>query len=192
RPDAWADLEASNLSGPSFAYPGQTVGFGWRVRNVGLAQTSRDDRTMVSAWSDRIMLSPDAVLGDGNDVVVAEVLHAGVLTVGSHYDANASVALPRVAPGRYHVFIVADAGDAVCEYLDEGANSAAAAQVLTLRLAIAPADQTVDELDPLSLTVVPGMTGLPEGALTFGLVEAPDGMSLEAETGLLTWTPSEA
>ncbi|MCP5527995.1 MAG: cadherin-like domain-containing protein [Verrucomicrobiales bacterium] len=192
RADEFADLELAELDAPSLAYPGQTVGFGWRVRNVGLAQTSRDDRTMVSAWSDRIMLSPDAVLGDGNDVVVAEVLHAGVLTVGSHYDANASVALPRVAPGRYHVFIVADAGDAVCEYLDEGANSAAAAQVLTLRLAIAPADQTVDELDPLSLTVVPGMTGLPEGALTFGLVEAPDGMSLEAETGLLTWTPSEA
>jgi RHS repeat-associated protein len=57
---------------------------------------------------------------------------------------------------------------------------------------IAPiADLTIDEESPFQLTVVASDPDLPENLLTFELLEAPEGGIIHAESGEITWTPSE-
>src|SRR5439155_1508100 len=63
-------------------------------------------------------------------------------------------------------------------------NSAPVLTVLT--------NQTVDELSTLILTNKVIDPDIPVNTLTFSLVSAPPGMTLDAGTGVLTWTPTEA
>jgi hypothetical protein len=53
-------------------------------------------------------------------------------------------------------------------------------------------DQTLHELTPLALTATATDVDLPAQALTFSLVEAPAGMAIDAASGGITWTPTEA
>ncbi len=52
--------------------------------------------------------------------------------------------------------------------------------------------QTIDEETLLTFTVAGGDVGLPPRTPTFSLVDAPWGAAIDAETGVFTWTPSEA
>jgi len=54
------------------------------------------------------------------------------------------------------------------------------------------ADQQVDEQAPLTLALSATDANLPSDSLTFRLENAPAGASVDAQTGLFTWTPSEA
>ncbi|WP_042475472.1 putative Ig domain-containing protein [Bacillus ndiopicus] len=53
-------------------------------------------------------------------------------------------------------------------------------------------DQTVNEGDFLTFTVTATDTDLPANTLTYSLVGAPVGASINAKTGVFTWTPTEA
>jgi len=53
-------------------------------------------------------------------------------------------------------------------------------------------DRVVDELTELSFTATATDADLPANGLTFSLMGAPDGASIDADTGLFTWTPGEA
>src|SRR5881394_674702 len=55
-----------------------------------------------------------------------------------------------------------------------------------------PADQTINELDALVVTNTASDADLPANTLSFGLVSAPTGVLLDANTGVLSWTPTEA
>src|SRR5437588_7929786 len=55
-----------------------------------------------------------------------------------------------------------------------------------------PADQTINELSTLVVTNMASDADLPTNTLSFGLVSAPTGVLLDANTGVLTWTPTEA
>src|SRR5881394_1152546 len=55
-----------------------------------------------------------------------------------------------------------------------------------------PADQTINELDALVVTNTASDADLPANTLSFGLVSAPTGVLLDASTGVLSWTPTEA
>src|SRR5207249_2162316 len=57
---------------------------------------------------------------------------------------------------------------------------------------VVPANQTIDELSTLVVTNRAGDPDVPANTFTFGLVSAPTGVSLDANTGVLTWTPTEA
>ncbi len=54
-----------------------------------------------------------------------------------------------------------------------------------------PGTQTLDELTQLSVTLTATDSDLPAQPVTFSLVSGPGGVSLNATTGVLTWTPSE-
>src|SRR5207302_6521272 len=54
-----------------------------------------------------------------------------------------------------------------------------------------PADQTINELSALVVTNTASDADLPANTLSFGLVSAPAGVLLDANTGVLTWTRSE-
>src|SRR5207248_794570 len=55
-----------------------------------------------------------------------------------------------------------------------------------------PASQTINELSALVVTNTVSDADLPANTLTFGLVSAPTGVLLDANTGVLSWTPTEA
>jgi RHS repeat-associated protein len=53
-------------------------------------------------------------------------------------------------------------------------------------------DQTVDEMTLLTLTVTASDPDVPTNRLAFSLVTPPDGATIHPDTGVLTWTPTEA
>jgi hypothetical protein len=55
-----------------------------------------------------------------------------------------------------------------------------------------PATQTIDELTPWSFTLTATDPDLPANPLIFSLISAPSGVTLNATTGELKWTPGEA
>src|SRR5437773_1285892 len=55
-----------------------------------------------------------------------------------------------------------------------------------------PADQTIDEQTTLSVSASATDADLPANTLTFALVSAPLGMSINPASGAISWTPSEA
>ena len=190
---SFADLVATNLAGPLTGYPGRTASFSWRVINTGAGSTGREDGSAAESWTDRIILSPDDTLGNAADVLVAEIRHNAALEAGAEYFTNVTAQIPWIAPGSYHVFVAADALDEVYEYLDAGNNEAMAPQFLTLRLSVPPPDQVVNELQTLVVTNLPAAPDLPPGTLSFALIGSPPaGMSIDALTGVVTWTPTEA
>jgi uncharacterized repeat protein (TIGR01451 family) len=56
----------------------------------------------------------------------------------------------------------------------------------------AVANQTVNELSTLTLTLSASDADIPANTLTFAIVSAPIGVALNSSTGALTWTPTEA
>src|SRR5439155_1631567 len=55
-----------------------------------------------------------------------------------------------------------------------------------------PTAQSVAELNTLTVTNSASDPDLPANTLTFSLVSAPAGVNLDSNTGVLSWTPSEA
>src|SRR5439155_18397507 len=53
-------------------------------------------------------------------------------------------------------------------------------------------DQSVDEGSTLTFTATASDADLPANNLTFSLLGAPAGASIDSATGVFTWTPSEA
>src|SRR5205807_958449 len=53
-------------------------------------------------------------------------------------------------------------------------------------------DQTINELSTLVVTNMASDADLPTNTLSFGLVSAPTGVLLDANSGVLSWTPTEA
>ena len=55
-----------------------------------------------------------------------------------------------------------------------------------------PADRTINELTLMSVSASATDPNIPPKTLTFSLVSAPTGMTINPNTGLITWTPTEA
>ena len=70
----YADLEAADVAASRNAVSGQSATITWQVTNQGAGVTGdgTPDGT-VGSWTDQIVLSQDAVFGNADDVVVANV-----------------------------------------------------------------------------------------------------------------------
>jgi hypothetical protein len=55
-----------------------------------------------------------------------------------------------------------------------------------------PADQTINELTTLNVSASATDPDIPANNLTFSLVSAPSGMTIDTNTGAISWTPTEA
>ncbi|MFM2295160.1 MAG: hypothetical protein RLZZ350_1573, partial [Verrucomicrobiota bacterium] len=55
-----------------------------------------------------------------------------------------------------------------------------------------PANQTLDELTTLNVSANATDSDLPANTLTFAVVAAPSGLTMDASSGAISWTPSEA
>jgi len=54
------------------------------------------------------------------------------------------------------------------------------------------AEQVVDELTTLNLMLTTSDPDIPANTLTYSLTEGPNGMAVDASSGMLTWTPTDA
>jgi len=159
----FADLLASQVTGPLSAFGGETISIRWAVTNIGPGVTSTKGGIGVASWVDRIVLSPDTVFGDADDVVLAEVPHAGGLASGAGYTGAADVYVPPTLFGNYSLSVLADALDAVYEHLDAGTNRAVALQPLVVFAPVAPTitQQPQDQAQPegRQVTFTVGISG---------------------------------
>ncbi|TAK53398.1 MAG: hypothetical protein EPO25_10765, partial [Gammaproteobacteria bacterium] len=114
----YADLRVSEVTAPA-----QTIGdpawvtIGWTVTNEGTGAG------LTGAWTDRIIVSGNDVLGDGDDRVIGSFDHSGLLAVGASYARSERLMLPAGFTGRYHLFVLTDATAAVFENGSEANNA---------------------------------------------------------------------
>ncbi|MCL4179872.1 MAG: tandem-95 repeat protein, partial [Verrucomicrobia bacterium] len=113
----YADLEISGVTAQALVV-GDPVDLtvSWTVTNRGTGAGT------VDSWNDQVILSIDDVLGNGDDRVVGEFTHTGLMPAGSFYTVTHIVQLPAATEGRFQLFVRADAGDAVYEHTDEAPN----------------------------------------------------------------------
>jgi subtilase family serine protease/methionine-rich copper-binding protein CopC/type 1 glutamine amidotransferase len=103
------------LAGPITG--GDWVTVHWTVENLGTG------RTDALSWRDRIYLSPDNVLGNGNDRHLGSVTRTSPLDSGGAYAASASVQIPTDVSGPFYLGVWTDADGAVFEGLLENNNT---------------------------------------------------------------------
>ena len=88
----------------------------WQVRNQGTSAG------LVDRWIDRVVLSRNDTPGDGDDLVIGEFPHVGLLPVGVVYERSETILLPPATEGRFHLFVTTDATDVVYEHTNLAAN----------------------------------------------------------------------
>ncbi len=123
------DLVVTSLTAPPAAVAGGSIAVGWAVSNVGSGDTA------ATSWTDRVVLSADATLGNADDVVLLDQTRTGLLTAGASY-TTAGVVVPvpiTVATGTYKLFLVTDASGQVFEHNAEGNNASAAVNLAVSR-----------------------------------------------------------
>ena len=108
------DLVARNVSTPEIANPGSTTPLTWSVRNEG-------NLSVAGTWTERVLASPDDVLGDANDLVVGNFVFETDIAVGGQVDRVEEIVVPNLPQG-YYVFVVVDVNESVAE-LEEQNNS---------------------------------------------------------------------
>ncbi|MCB1090441.1 MAG: Ig-like domain-containing protein, partial [Verrucomicrobiae bacterium] len=122
----------------------------WTVSNQGAAAG-----TDVS-WTDRVILSRDSIVGDGDDIVIGEFFHTGLLPPGSSYTAEEIILLPPALEGRFTLYVVTDIFDDVSELPDTESNVGSFATPVDV-MRIPYADLVVDSVLPAA-TATGGQT----------------------------------
>lgn len=118
------NLVVDSFSAPAVQRSGDAGAFSWTVRNAGNAATG------ATAWNDRIVLSRDAIIGNGDDVTVATIAHSGALGAGESYTVDASALVPAGYDGSYRFALVADVFNQVAEPDHEADNASAPVDAL--------------------------------------------------------------
>lgn len=108
------DAGGTTVAGPV----GVPLTLAWSVSNTGV------ERTPVSVWRDRVLLSQDAS-PSMDDVVLGTVQRNGSLDAGASYDASFETTVPDAAPGSYFLIFQTDSADEVFEDGDDGLDNAA-------------------------------------------------------------------
>ncbi|MDB6172921.1 MAG: hypothetical protein JWL59_2232, partial [Chthoniobacteraceae bacterium] len=112
------NLQVTSLVPPSSGniQSGQAITLTYAIQNAG------NTSTVAGAWSDRVTLSLNPILGDGDDIVIGTIPHVGALASGGSYIETSTLTIPDGIAGEYYLIVEADAGNAVNEFLLEGDN----------------------------------------------------------------------
>src|SRR3546814_658991 len=106
----YADLEVSDVEAPAQTIDDPArVRVEWTVTNIGTGEG------FTGSWTDRVIVSRDAILGNGDDIVLGEYLRSEPLAVGANYRAGLDLILPPGFYGRYTLFVQSDAKGEVFE-----------------------------------------------------------------------------
>ncbi len=127
-----ADLRVATVTAPATANSGQALAVQFHVDNTGVGRTNAE------YWSDQVLLSTDAVLGNADDIVLGNVFHSGRLDPAQDYDVSANFTLPIDLQGDVRVYVRTDVYDAVEEGDTEGNNTTAAANPIAVALSATP------------------------------------------------------
>ncbi len=112
-----ADLVVQSASLPTTAEAGKGILVEWSVANSGIGDTG------VETWTDRVIASGDAILGNEDDVSLGSFTHRGVLDMGESYSRREIVTIPFSLVGSYNLFVVTDSRNQVYEGAEENNNS---------------------------------------------------------------------
>jgi subtilase family serine protease len=115
-----ADLVVTDGIIPTNGEAGKTIQVQWTVKNQGAGDT------IVNSWSDRIVASSDDILGDADDITLANFTRTGLLAPNGTYSRTESVILPFTLEGNYQLFVVTDSANSVYESSNEGNNGSSA------------------------------------------------------------------
>ncbi|MCV2361698.1 S8 family serine peptidase [Paucibacter sp. TC2R-5] len=118
------NLVATSLTAPTTQRSGDAAHFSFTVSNVGNAATD------ASNWVDRLVLSRDAIIGNGDDVVIATVPHSGAVAAGGSYSSTLDAIIPAGLDGNYSFALVTDAFNADTEPDTRADNTSALQPVL--------------------------------------------------------------
>jgi len=118
----------------------------WTVANKGPATG------VVASWIDRMVLSTDDVIGNGDDVTVGEFTRDGLLESSTSYSRTEGITLSGGLTGAYFLYVTTDATNLVPEPDAEGDNDSS----------LAPVDVAV----PFADLVVEVVTADPESVLS--------------------------
>lgn len=113
----WADLQVSSITVPDSLQAGFPLQTEFIVVNNG------DAGTQVSAWKDRVYISPDSVF-NGNAILLGDISRTSALAIDSTYTASlAALTLPaKLRRGDYYIYVQADGDGNVYEHTDESNN----------------------------------------------------------------------
>ncbi|MEL6107215.1 MAG: CARDB domain-containing protein, partial [Planctomycetota bacterium] len=113
----YADLTVTEVVAPELLV-GDPVDLtvSWTVQNVG------DGPGRESNWSDRVILSTDDILGDGDDIVLVEYSHSGAVPAGQSYSRTEIIPLEARTSGRFTLFVQTDVNDVVFELPGDASN----------------------------------------------------------------------
>ena len=137
------NLVVSSFTAPALHRSGDAANFSWTVTNTGNAITA------ATSWFDRIVMSSDAVIGNGDDVNVASVARNGALGVNGSYTVNLSPLVPGGYDGSYTFALVTDIFNSVSEPDHENDNTSSTVSSL---------------LTAYHADLVPAVLSLPAGA----------------------------
>ncbi len=118
----YADLYIAKASMPSTLMADETFTVTATIENSGTGASGTGiPNESVNSWSDKLVLSGNAVLGDADDVELQSIEHTGGLEADSSYQVNFDVTLS-AEQLQHHLFIIIDSGDAVFEAYNSGMN----------------------------------------------------------------------
>jgi hypothetical protein len=97
----YPDLRVEAANAPPGSVGGELAEVSWSVANRGAVDAD-------GGWNDQIILSSDALIGNGDDLVIGSFRHEGGLRVGESYTQSASVRVPLRSAGAYTLGIRTD------------------------------------------------------------------------------------
>jgi hypothetical protein len=106
----YADLNTVSVSVPEEVWSGESILVTWTVRNDG------NQRTDLSSWYDKVVLSADPYPDEDDIVLAGSVSHSGTLSTGASYDGKATITLPEDLEGEYYILVSANSN----QVFDEG------------------------------------------------------------------------
>ncbi|MCM0593810.1 MAG: CARDB domain-containing protein [Gloeotrichia echinulata DEX184] len=121
------DLVVTDVTTPSTVEAGKALTVNWTVTNQGTGDT------VVSSWVDRVYVSTDTVIGNGDDVLLSTFTRNGLLNVGGSYSRSELVGIPFNLVGNYQLFVVTDSNNNVYEVAGETNNSSTPKQIAITR-----------------------------------------------------------
>ncbi|MHC4995741.1 MAG: LamG-like jellyroll fold domain-containing protein, partial [Planctomycetota bacterium] len=115
------DLVVTDLTGPTELVIGDPaeIELSWTVQNQG------PGTGLVGQWVDRVVLSTDNTIGNGDDVTAAEFTHTGLLDANTSYVETQTVTLPGGLTGAFNLYVVTDATNTAPEPDGEDNNTSA-------------------------------------------------------------------
>ncbi len=120
------DLVVGDFTMPATVEAGRTALFSWTVENRG------DGDTILAGWTDSLWASLDDTIGNGDDLLVGNVGHAGVLAPTGSYPVSVAPVVPFALSGAGRFYVRTDGGSQITES-NEANNASALVRATILR-----------------------------------------------------------